>query len=136
MRIKVDKGAYRPYRAHETDAGIDLRSKEEFTVFPHDSVVVDTGIHVELPHGTCGVLVSKSGLNVNRDITTTGLIDEGYTGSIKVKLYNHGNHHQKFNAGEKISQLVVVPCLYESLEEVEEIDGGERGESGFGSTGV
>lgn len=136
MRIKIDDDACRPYRAHPTDAGIDLRCREGFTVFPHDSVVVGTGVHVELPKGTCGVLVSKSGLNVNRDITTTGLIDEGYTGEIKVKLYNHGHHHQKFNKGDKISQLVVVPCMYVDLEEVDDIEGGERGDNGFGSTGV
>ncbi len=136
MKIKLDEGAYRPYRAHETDAGIDLRSPVDFTIFPHDSALVDTGVHVELPKGTCGLLVSKSGLNVNRDITSTGLIDEGYTGSIKVKLYKHGSVHQKFSAGDKISQLVILPCLYEGLEEVEYIEGGERGENGFGSTGV
>lgn len=136
MRIKVDKGCYAPERAHGTDAGMDLRTPVDFTVFPHDSFFIDTGVHIELPEGTYGKLESKSGLNKNRDITSTGVIDEGYTGSIGVKLYNHGNKHQKFKAGDKISQLIVVPCLYERIELVDEISGGERGENGFGSTGV
>ena len=136
MRIKLDEGAFEPVREHSTDAGMDLRTPVDFTVFPHDSFFVDTGVHIELPKGTYGKLESKSGLNKNRDITTTGVIDEGYTGSIGVKLYNHGSVHQKFKAGDKISQLIVVPCLYESIEVVDEISGGERGEGGFGSTGV
>jgi dUTP pyrophosphatase len=136
MKIKLDENACYPVREHETDAGIDIRTPEGFTVFPHDSYFVDTGVHVELPKGTCGLLLSKSGLNKNRDITTVGVIDEGYSGSIGVKVYNHGNKHQKFERGDKITQLLVIPCLYEKLEVVDEILSGDRGDEGFGSTGV
>lgn len=68
MKIKLDDGAFVPVRAHETDAGLDLRTPKGFTIFPHDSAVTDTGVHVQLPHGTYGKLESKSGLNVKRDI--------------------------------------------------------------------
>lgn len=135
MRVQLDENAFAPERAHSTDAGMDLKTPDDFTLFPRDSIVVDTGVHVQLPKNTCGMLVSKSGLNVNRDITSTGLIDEGYTGSIKVKLYNHGSQYQKFKAGDKITQLVVLPVEYVDIEFVDEIDGGERGDNGFGSTG-
>ena len=92
-------------------------------------------MHVELPPGTAGLLVSKSGLNVKHDITSTGLIDEGYAGEIVVKLHNHGFDDYVVRAGDKISQLVVVPVIYEGVEIVDEIEGGERNADGFGSTG-
>ena len=90
MKIKLDEGAFCPVREHETDAGMDLRAMHGQRIMPHSSAVFHTGVHVELPKGTAGLLVSKSGLNVKRDITSTGLVDEGYTGEVLVKLYNHG----------------------------------------------
>lgn len=135
MRVKLDAGAYEPVRAHSTDAGMDIRSRETKTIFPHSAEVFHTGVHIELPRGYAGILVSKSGLNTMNDIVSTGLIDEGYSGEIVVKLYNHGDNHYKVRAGDKISQLVIVPVLYEQVEIVDEISGGERGDKGFGSTG-
>lgn len=137
MKIKLDPGAYPLERAHPTDAGLDIRSHEDYFIPAYEGcVAIRTGVHIQLPPGTCGLLVSKSGLNVNYDITSTGLIDEGYTGEIVVKLYNHGKFHRMIKKGQKISQLVILPCLYEDAEIVDEIDGGPRGENGFGSTGV
>jgi dUTP pyrophosphatase len=81
------------------------------------------------------MLVSKSGLNVRNDITSTGLIDEGYSGSIVVKLYNHGDRETLINSGDKISQLVIFPVRYEPVEIADEISAGARGDAGFGSTG-
>lgn len=135
MKIKLDPGAICPTRAHATDAGLDLYARHEQKIMPYSSAVFDTGVHVEIPKGCAGVLISKSGLNVNQDITSTGLVDEGYSGSIVVKLYNNGPTIQKIMAGQKISQLVVMPVRYEPVEIVQEIGAGERGEKGFGSTG-
>lgn len=135
MEIMLDNGAYMPSRGHETDAGLDLRTPEAVTIPAHGSVAVDTGVHVELPHGCAGLLVSKSGLNVKHDITSTGLIDEGYTGSIVVKLYNHGDRDYHFYPDDKITQLVVIHVRYEPVEIVKDLDESERGDAGFGSTG-
>ena len=135
MKIKLDDLAYMPMRAHATDAGLDLRSPDTMVVLGHGSVCIDTGVHVQLPPGTAGLLVSKSGLNVNHGITSTGLIDEGYTGSIKVKLYNHSNEAYVVNEGDKISQLVIIPVIRERLELVPQLDESDRGENGFGSSG-
>lgn len=136
MKVSYDIGAYEVSRAHKTDAGIDLKAAKGGMIPPKGSAVFDTGVHVELPKGTCGVLMSKSGLNVNYSITSTGLIDEGYTGSIKVKLYNHSSDEYWINAGDKITQLVVMPVLYEMVEVVDKIDNNtERGDKGFGSSG-
>lgn len=136
MRIKLDDGAFMPVRAHETDAGLDLRAKETQYVLAKESAVFHTGVHVELPKGTAGILVSKSGLCVLNDITSTGLIDEGYDGEIVVKLFNHGCFDYKVEAGDKISQLVIVPVLCPSVKVVEDFGWtSERGSNGFGSSG-
>ena len=135
MRIKVDEGGFVPLRAHETDAGLDLRTPVDVTVPAHGSVVVDTKTHVELPQGCAGLLVSKSGLNVRHGITSTGLIDEGFTGTILVRLYNHSDEDYAFSGGDKVTQLVVFPIRYEAVEIVPEISGGVRGDAGYGSTG-
>ena len=136
MKIKLDQGAFAPIRAHETDAGLDIRSRRTKTVPAGDSAVFRTGVHVKLPKGTAGVLISKSGLNVMHDITSTGLIDEGYDGEIIVKLYNHGNEDYLVRYGDKISQLVVVPVLYEDVEIVYDLEQtSDRGSNGFGSSG-
>ena len=136
MNIYVETGAYVPKRAHKTDAGLDIRSKETRFVLAHSSAIFHTGLHVQLPHGTAGLLVSKSGLNVKHGITSTGLIDEGYTGEIMVKLYNHSDSDYLVNAGDKISQLVVIPVLYEDIQFKNFLDENtERGDHGFGSSG-
>ena len=136
MKVVLDEGAHEPRRAHETDAGLDIRCRDGFTVPARGCVIVDTGVHVELPAGTCGQLWSKSGLNTKHAITTTGLIDEGYTGQIRVAVYNHSDRSYTFQAGDAITQLVVVPCTYVKTEVVESFDGEtDRGDDGFGSTG-
>ena len=136
MKIKLDENAYPPIRAHDTDAGLDLRAVRSIRVPAHGSALIGTGVHVQLPDGCCGILISKSGLNTKYDLTSTGLIDQGYTGEIMVKLYNHGHDSYQVNAGDKISQLVVVPVRYETVELVEELSQDtDRGTDGFGSTG-
>ena len=137
MKIKLDEGAYPLERAHPTDAGLDIRTPVDKLVKPKQSATIHTGVHIQLPPGTAGLIVSKSGLNVFDSVTSTGLIDEGYTGEIVVKLYNHDTAHYKLiSRGDKISQLVVIPVVYEDVEIVDEIAGGPRGDNGFGSTGV
>lgn len=136
MKIKLDSGAFAPVREHETDAGMDLRAMWSEIVPAKESANFHTGVHIKLPRGTCGILVSKSGLNTKHGITSTGLIDEGYDGEIVVKLYNNSGYDYEVHAGDKISQLVVVPVLYEEVEVVEDLRiSSERGSKGFGSTG-
>ena len=135
MRIKLDKGAYMPTRAHAADAGLDLYSPVDAIIPPRCSVTIDTLVHVELPLNTVGMVKSKSGLNVKHGIQSEGVIDVGYTGSIVVKLYNHSNRGYIVEKGDKISQLVILPILTPDLELVDELDETERGTGGFGSTG-
>lgn len=135
MKIKLDSGAYMPERAHDTDAGLDLRSPYAAVIPPYSSVAIDTGVHIEIPAMHVGMIKSKSGLNVKYNLTSEGVIDAGYTGSICVKLYNHGQHTYAVHKGDKISQLVILPIITPELELVSSLEGSERGENGFGSTG-
>lgn len=136
MKVKIDVGAWVPKRAHDTDAGLDLKAMEGQIVPAKESATFRTGVHVKLPRGTAGILISKSGLNIKHDIISTGLIDEGYTGEIMVKLHNLGGYDYEVKAGDKISQLVIVPVLYEPIEIVDFFEEStERGNAGFGSTG-
>lgn len=135
MKIMLDKGAKMPTRAYPTDAGLDLYAMETQIVPAKESAVFDTGVHIELPVGTVGLLQSKSGLNIKYGLTNEGVIDVGYTGSIKVKLYNDSGYDYAVSAGDKISQLLIVPVLTPELELVDSLDETARGNNGFGSTG-
>lgn len=135
LYVKLDAGASVPSRANDSDAGFDLFSREEKTVPAGGSAEFDTGVHMQIPDGYCGILISKSGLNRKHSITSHGLVDSGYTGSILVKLYNHGNKDYTVLAGDKISQIVITPCLTAGVVVVDNISGGTRGDKGFGSSG-
>lgn len=135
MRIKLDDGAYMPARAYPLDAGFDLYARETQIVPAKESATFDTGVHIELPQGTVGMIKSKSGLNIKHGLTSEGVIDAGYTGSIHVKLYNHSGYDYTVSKGDRISQLVILPILTPELEEVEELEEKGRGNNGFGSTG-
>jgi dUTP pyrophosphatase len=105
----------------------------------HDSAVIDTGVHIEIPSGYAGFLKSKSGLNVNHGIISDGTIDAGYTGSIKAKLYNLSDEDYIFEAGDKITQIVIEKVELPTFKEVKEFSTpakkNVRGSKGFGSTG-
>lgn len=142
LKVKLDKGAKMPTRAHATDAGLDIYAPESIILYAGDSVDVDTGVHIEIPVGYCGLLKSKSGLNVRHGITGEGVVDHGYTGSIRVKLYNNSRDEKLhfFEKGDKLIQLLIVPIETPELELVENIadlygEETDRGDNGFGSSG-
>lgn len=135
INVKLDKDAYMPEKAYKSDAGFDIKTPREIWVLSKKSAVVDTGVHVEIPEGYVGFLKSKSGLNVQKSITSEGVIDSGYTGSIVVKLYNNSKNDYKFNVGDKITQLIILPIPEVNLTLVDEFKTTERGNNGFGSTG-
>ena len=135
MKVKLDPGAFEPVRAHETDAGLDLRSPINLVIAPRRKAVIDTGVHFAIPEGYVGLLTSKSGLMAKNGITSRGTIDAGYTGSVRVVLFNHSDEHFVVCEGDKISQLVILPMITPMLEYVSDLDETERGEGGFGSSG-
>lgn len=107
----------------------------KFGLLPGQYSTIDTGVHIAIPKGYVGFLKSKSGLNIKNNIVGEGVIDSGYTGSIKVKLYNFGSRNKMFEVGDKIIQLVILPVYTPKLRQVDKLDDTERGSNGFGSTG-
>lgn len=141
MKVKLDEGAIMPTRAHELDAGFDLYMPKvinDKVLIPCSlltTIKVDTGVHVEIPRGYVGMIKSRSSMYSN-GVMTEGVIDSGYTGSIKVVLrWVDVMSDVKFSGGEKIAQLVIVPCYTPELEQVDELEDTERGSNGFGSSG-
>lgn len=139
MKVFTDYGAKLPSRAHPTDAGMDLYCVKGGVIWPFWHKTFDTGVHLALPKGTWGKIESKSGLNVKYNIVSCGgTIDEGYVGSIRVKLYNLGWIPYRVKDGDKIAQIVIMDCHKPELELCYDLDAlgvTDRGQSGFGSTG-
>lgn len=152
LKTKLDDGAYIPTRAHETDAGLDLYAREDATLFPRMTkaideygmitgadigVVFDTGVHIALMPGEFGMIAGRSGLNTKHSIVCpVGIVDSDFRGSIKVKLYNLGGSEYRVRKGDRIAQLIIKRCEYPELEIVDELVETDRGNGGFGSTGV
>ena len=136
MKVVLDKGAYMPKKAHEADAGYDLRTPKRVVLRRHDCVCIDTGVHIAIPDGWYGKLESKSGLNVKHSIVSLGgVIDSSYTGSIVAKLYNFGDKDYVFETGDKVIQIVFMQCGNFSLTQFDKLEETDRGDNGFGSSG-
>lgn len=138
VKFKIDQYDKAPTKAHSADAGFDLYAPKDCygVILPHTSAAIDTGTAICIPDGYCGLLVSKSGLNVKHGIKSTGLVDAGYTGNVVVKLYNDSDSPFVLEGGMKISQIVILPIPDAMLEQVKDFGvETERGVNGFGSSG-
>ena len=134
MKVKIDKGAFMPERAHSADAGLDIRAPYNAVITEWDMCTIRTGVHVELPKGTVGMVKTRNSMNL-LGIQCEGVIDEGYTGEIVVVLQNHTNTIRTIKAGDKIAQLVILLVIRPEIELVDELEETERGDNGFGSSG-
>lgn len=136
MRVKkLDPRAKLPLRAHPTDSGADLFALERTVLSAHSITKVRTGIAVELPENTSGIIWGKSSVESKGIKAMAGLVDAPYRGELIVCMYNLNDTEFVFEAGQKVAQLVVLPTLYPAFEEVEELSDTSRGTGGFGSTG-
>ena len=135
MKCVLEKDAILPQRAHPNDAGLDLFSREDAIVYAGDSWTFDTGVHLAIDPGWVGDVKSKSSLMMN-GIITDGTVDSGYTGSIRVKLFNLSRCAVSIVKGQKIAQLVIKKIDTPALEVVDRLEDTERGIGGFGSTGA
>ena len=137
---KINKDAITPSYAHDNDAGLDLYSAENYILTPGNIVLIHTGIIVSLPPNTEAQIRPRSGLALEYGITvlnSPGTIDEGYRGEIGVILINHGKQNFMVEIGTKIAQMVIKPVLHVDIEEVINLDNTtDRGENGFGSSGI
>ena len=138
MKIKLDENAIMPSYAHDFDAGLDLHCKNEGSavcVPPFGGFkAFDTGVHMAIPPHFCGLVKTRSSM-LSKGIKTDGLVDADYTGSIRVKLYNHEHEPYKVERGDKIGQVLIIPVVSHDLVLVDSLEDTERGSRGFGSTG-
>lgn len=137
---KLNPNAIIPTYGTSFSAGADIYACEgkQLTVLPNETVFVHTGISVELPDNTVGLIYARSGLACRRALAPAnkvGVIDCDYRGEIIVALHNHSNEPQALSDGERIAQLVIAPCFVADFVEAGELSQSERGENGFGSTG-
>ncbi|MCH3964239.1 MAG: dUTP diphosphatase [Clostridium sp.] len=136
---KINEKAVVPFYAHEGDAGLDLFSVEKVLIKPMERKLVSTGIRIQLPENTEAQVRPRSGLALKNGITllnSPGTIDEGYRGEIKVLMINLGEEPFLIEENMKIAQMVIKPVERVQVNEVSELTDTERGEGGFGSTGL
>lgn len=131
-----------PSYAYTTDSGYDLYSTEEYIIEPFERALVSTGIKLSFSEGFEIQIRPKSGLALNQGITvlnTPGTVDAGYTGEIKVILFNSSKNTVTIKKGSKIAQAVLCPVVHGKFvrfNKVENIENKDRGDNGFGSTGI
>lgn len=128
-----------PKRAHDGDAGADLIADEDVVIAPGERALVGTGIAVELEYGTVGLVHPRSGLAHKHGVTVLnapGTIDYGYTGEVKVNLFNAGTDEFAVTRGMRIAQLVIQRVELPNFTVVDELSPTDRGSAGHGSTGV
>lgn len=135
IKYELDEGACVPMRTHDSDAGFDLACKEDQVLEPNVANTIDTGVHILIPEGYVGLVCPRSSFNVKGIGTPIGVVDAGYTGSIRAVLEPF--NVTKIFKGNRIAQLVILP-----LPNIKMIEGKvigvdtHRGDGGFGSTGV
>lgn len=133
---KLDPSAKLPTYVHEGDAGMDLYTLIDLVIEPMQRALIPTGISMAVPSGYVGLIWDKSGIAAIRGLKTlAGVIDSGYRGEVKVSLFNTSQETQIFEAGEKVSQMLIQKVENPSVVEVNELDDTKRGAGAFGSTG-
>ena len=137
---KLNEKATIPTYGSEFSAGADLYAlaEEPITIAPHQTVLVHTGVAMEIPTGYVGLVFARSGLATKRALAPAnkvGVIDSDSRGEIMVALHNHSDEAKTIENGERIAQIVLVPYLAAEFDEVDELSDTARGEGGFGSTG-
>ena len=137
---KLSPSAKLPDRGSEYAAGYDLFAdiNEEVKIAPHQTLMVGTGLAMEIPEGYFGGIFARSGLSAKeglRPANCVGVVDSDYRGEVKVALHNDSEIERVVTPAEKIAQLVVIPFLAVEFTEVSELTDTDRGSGGFGSTG-
>ena len=141
--IKVKKlrpGAHLPTYGTEFSAGADLYAclEEDVTIGPGETRKIPTGLAMELPVGTAGLIYTRSSLGTKRGLAPAnkvGVVDSDYRGEFMIFMHNHGAEAQTISHGDRIAQLVVTPVFTPGFVEADELSDTQRGAGGFGSTG-
>lgn len=137
---KLTDTAKTPTRGSEHAAGYDLYAdtKNQVMISPHETEKIGTGLAIEIPDGYFGAIFARSGLAAKeglRPANCVGVCDSDYRGEYIIAVHNDSDQPRVIDPGERIAQLVVMPYLAVTFEEVTELTDTNRGEGGFGSTG-
>ena len=143
MKIKIKKlneSAKMPTYGSQYAAGADLYAlcEESITIEPHKTVLIKTGLAIELPVGYAAFIYARSGLASKKGLAPAnkvGVVDCDYRGEIMVALHNHSEEAKTVENGERVAQMVIAPYITADFEETDTLTGTVRGEGGFGSTG-
>lgn len=138
INVAVEAGAMVPRRGDDDSAGLDLSVSNDVSVPAGGHRMCHTGVHVQIPKSHVGLVFVRSSVGAKRHVELSngvGVIDCGYTGEVMLPLHNHGNSAQHFSAGERVAQLVIVPCVMCDVNIVDGLEETTRGDGGFGSTG-
>ena len=138
---KILPDAFVPTYGSDFAAGADLHAltEKEITVNPGQTVLVHTGIALEIPEGTVGLVFARSGLATKQGLAPAnkvGVIDSDYRGEIMVSIYNQSNEERIIKNGDRIAQISSLPYYTALFEQSDLLDDTGRGEGGFGSTGI
>lgn len=138
MRVKLWNNAKMPTRGTPQSAGLDLYATEEVIIQPGDICTVSTALAVEIPEGWCGLLMARSSMGTRGVMVSSGvsLIDSDYRGVVYVPLTNYGQYEYIIHRGDRIAQLLITNALMVECVAVDELSQTQRGNGGFGSTGV
>ena len=138
--VRLHENAIVPSYGTKSSAGADLYlyAESDVVIEPGETVLVHTGIAMEIPEGYAGLVFARSGLATKRNLAPAnkvGLIDSDYRGEIMIPLHNHGSKAQTLSPGERVAQIVFMPYLCADFVEAETLSDTARGLGGFGSTG-
>jgi dUTP pyrophosphatase len=133
---RLTESAKLPERGTEGSAGLDIFADENVSINPGETIKIHTGIAVEIPPGCVGLFLDKSSFGITGVHNYAGVIDSDYRGELMVVLHNSTSVGKVYVAGQKITQLVVVPFISLHPYEVQELSDTQRGNGAFGSTGA
>lgn len=140
MQVKIQKlnpHAIIPEYTHEDDAAFDIRTIESYTLQPKERKLFQSGLAMQLEKGHVALIKDRSGLAFKNGITVLGgVVDAGYRGDYGIILFNTGNEPFVIEAGDRIAQVLIVPVKTAVFEEVDTLEEAQRGEKGFGSSGI
>jgi len=131
------KNGYELKKAYDLDAGFDICSSEDIEILPMKKAIIGTDLFLQIPSGFYGRIASRSGLSAKFDIEVgAGVIDSGFRNELKVILRNFGSNVFNVKKGDRIAQLILTAIYTGNTNLIEELNESERGQKGFGSSGI
>lgn len=140
LPIQLEEGAQVPTYAHDSDAAADMYAMEDTTISAHSTgTPVKTGVHIQLPEGWVAFVLPRSSIGAKTPLrlsNSAGVIDSGYRGEVRALYDNIGDEPYQIHKGDRIAQMLVMPSYRFKANVVDSLEDSDRGEAGFGSTGV